>query len=386
MGIPALKNLLADSSPVAGHEVLNSSFLEVPKSALIMVVTALWALCSTKTDVSDSAADESLVAERKKTRADAGQILCDNVKYVTNPPMGLGSRHCSMIHKIHCLVHIMWMMLGSWSAVCAWAANVLFITTDQGTEANLADCPVVDLKQLFPWFREKVTQSQEGDEDLLADDDGELKPNGPLSFQRLFFRAVSIIGGLHLCHGCTGALTKGLEFFDEWLITFKALIEFFKNPGLRERFCKKCLNGRLLWLRARFKTFDADLTEWRWNSLIHAINTVSERRRAIVDNWDHHSMVEGSKVHRPANAGPRSVPNAAANDGNVRDDSADKVAKVTSAIMSLYMWAYAAMLHVLADIILVVSFWFESCPCHSSSAMGVKGVHISSNFKFNHEV
>ena len=97
-------------------------------------------------------------------------------------------------------------------------------------------------------------------------------------------------------------------------------------------------------------------------------------------------MVEGSKVHRPANAGPRSVPNAAANDGNVRDDSADKVAKVTSAIMSLYMWAYAAMLHVLADIILVVSFWFESCPCHSSSAMGVKGVHISSNFKFNHEV
>ena len=78
------------------------------------------------------------------------------------PPVSVGSKRASTWHKMHALVHGVFLLLGSWQKVCDLLGRVRSWTCDMGTERLLARFPNVHISSLVSWADRRPAD----DEDL----------------------------------------------------------------------------------------------------------------------------------------------------------------------------------------------------------------------------
>jgi len=138
----------------------------------------------------------------------------------------MASRHSSLLHKLHCLLHSLWLIIGSWALILKWCAGIIAFATDLGVESGLACIPTFRVQELFPWFQDSVAARVDAEEDLFAEDPppaGDVMPDANLTLDRLFLNAVPIAGGLHVCHGATTRLTDSMENFESWFDGFNTV-------------------------------------------------------------------------------------------------------------------------------------------------------------------
>ena len=66
-------------------------------------------------------------------------------------PVAHGSKRASIAHKVHALLHTLYLEVGGWHRVGEFLASTRALTSDYGAESGLVDMMNVDLTALFPW-------------------------------------------------------------------------------------------------------------------------------------------------------------------------------------------------------------------------------------------
>ena len=135
----AVPFLLCDSSPQAARDWVLTECRLLTKDGAIKVFRAVQLLFETK-DQPDPTVD----------RAALFAIVDEGCARHMYPPGAVGSRRASLLHKLHVVLHVMRLELGSWAAVKAWASEVFSFTTDAGVEKGLAGVSAPHLAEFFP--------------------------------------------------------------------------------------------------------------------------------------------------------------------------------------------------------------------------------------------
>ena len=246
-------NLMADSSPVFGHDWFLTMFE-------LMTVKGWWDFVA--------AVQAKLVASE-----DVGNFSNEFWKAMseihTSVPTALGSARATLVHKVHAFLHSLIIELGSWELVRKVCELVVVVTTDMGVEAELA---LVPSRILTGNFLPHVFS------DSASVWDGDLA--------RLFPNALWIPGSMHVLSSITNDLSKCLESLDEeYLPMLRNLLQFLNAPWLLERFRHQCLPKPTAGVTGRnvtddtflFENVNISFAEWRWLSLILAAREVSNR-------------------------------------------------------------------------------------------------------------
>jgi hypothetical protein len=259
-----------------------------------------------------------------------------------------------------------------------FCASIVSFTTDMGTEGGFATMPKVKLKELCPFFRESYVDATgtaeetigQEDADMLADENvsgvlgasdhqascvpgaacppepsqppcgnggapGAACPPEPgysdMSLHDLFPNATAVFGTLHIGHGATEKLTNSLEHFQDWFTLFQVVINFFRDQSSRQNFMQQCLTGPRFHFRALFRTFRADVAEWRWGTLMAAIEEEQKIKEVVTTFWDDERMDAALKQRRRQPEEGAACPSGQAGVQN-KQGGRPKVAEVTVAI------------------------------------------------------
>ena len=187
-----------------------------------------------------------------------------------HPPGALGSQRAQLVHKIHALLRVLLLEVGTWPAVSRYLATVRGVCTDFGTESGLADVQDIDVTDMFPWcaetcdfcsvepeplddFQAPAHEDRPLQEYLVvrqqsAEDGGGIRVLLP----RLFPLAMQVPLALHVLHHSVEELTDAFENYAEWFFPrLQATVNILKKKYYRERFVAQCLRGTKS-LRKRF--------------------------------------------------------------------------------------------------------------------------------------
>ena len=289
----------------------------------------------------------------KERRQCLSKSLLDCVDHTIVPPTTLGAARTSLIHKLHALLHGLWLILGSWSAMFAWADGLFSIASDQGTEVGLADAAGIDLPTFMPYLPHPT--NREGTFDDLADDHG--RPVAGFIFKM----CLMIPEALHMCHGAALRMTDNLTYFEEpYFKMLEAVVTFLRDAECRRQFQAVCLG----YADSRIESFTASLADWRWMSLVDAIDQVLKVEHLFRQHWkpdlmnarantafaqrgqsyDDDNRAEGDAPGRDpppdAEAPAPAVAGAANSDQNGEDTKRVNRREVSKAIQSTFFWAY----------------------------------------------
>ena len=121
---------MCDSSPQAGRDWLISEYTAVDHDELDGVFDAVSTLYRL-------GMQGELGQDEAEERESQSCFLWEVVRRHVLPPAAMGAARTSLPHKMHALLHQIYLEHGSWSRVEAFCDSVACITTDQGTEAGL---------------------------------------------------------------------------------------------------------------------------------------------------------------------------------------------------------------------------------------------------------
>ena len=132
-----------DSSPQMGQdwEILEARIVSDPTATWRLMQRLQAFLPADRSKASLLQWSGSLTKEELNELQTLSSQLSSQVTTHVFTPTCLGSRHSSLAHKFHCMLHALKLDVGNWAAVRQWLANVEALTTDQGTERLLADVP-----------------------------------------------------------------------------------------------------------------------------------------------------------------------------------------------------------------------------------------------------
>ena len=368
-----VRYLMADSSPIKGIDFFaleswTASGGELPLDAMDYLIATRKA----------SVEDDMERARMQELRQFHGQALQRALKKHIFPPALLGSKRASLIHKAHCMLHQLRLECGSWKDVWKYLANVVSFTTDQGTEAGLADFMAVDTLQMFPYWQPRCTMV-ESDSTLAAFDvpgpmvesEGEEAQQAGNTLDYLLRSCMWVPGTMHVLHGACSSITDSLEHFDTYLESqLRPIIDFFKLRYTRESFVALCLNeGPGKWQAHKFDNFSVSLAEWRWGSLLAAVEQLLQLEAPMRQYWDPAKMDRLKPLHprdrRQEEAAERAPDGVAADGGeagvqenpgvpaeeeegeeegvaprNNSEYEAVDPCKVSAAVLDPFFWAY----------------------------------------------
>ena len=103
--------MLADSSPQFGTDWFITELYIVQDILLDNVVDAYFEL------ISLVSLGDCLSAEQIQLRKDLTQEICKSILRHVLVPTGIGSRASSLADKLHCLLHQLYLLVGSWKSV-----------------------------------------------------------------------------------------------------------------------------------------------------------------------------------------------------------------------------------------------------------------------------
>mmetsp|Transcript_13743 Transcript_13743/g.44461 ORF Transcript_13743/g.44461 Transcript_13743/m.44461 type:complete len:200 (-) Transcript_13743:678-1277(-) len=110
-----------------------------------------------------------------------------------------------------------------------------------------------------------------------------------------------------------------------------------------------------------FETWSADLAEWRWGSLISAIEESLRVEFALRSHWDVRKYCGDAALPDPLVA-VRLEREEDRQDDRFKTD----VHTFDHSVSSLHFWAYGKMLLGIANSLITLQTWVEGCSCHQA--------------------
>ena len=282
------------------------------------------------------------LAKRERLRQEFAQdrsALSRCVEILIAPPVGLGHKRTSVVHKLHAFTHQLFLLFGQ--SLEAAGKSLMAFTTDFGVEANMAKTRKAPLSLLCP-YAVGVSFEEEGAGDG-QDQDEESYIHYNASLQ--------VPGALHILHNLTENALSSMQKFDTVKAAFKQMSRALANQYIREGIVATCFADGLARFHAwRFKTFRDKLIDWRWCSVISFCLAIEPVEGPLREYF------AISKYNRRADR-PRG-------DQDDNDDTVN-INTFAAAVHDPFVWGYACMLRSLLGIVLQLSTWCEACPCHT---------------------
>ena len=327
---------MTDSSPQGGINWQLTSFTYVSSSAFLPVVVASRLLRKRFWLSGLSSQDSQADLQPEVDDEAACATLWTELQWLALTPAGLGSRRQSVQHKLHAILHQLFLVSGSPAQLAALCKRISVWTLDLGVEASITKVPPSSFSSVFPYFLP-----------LVAPQDSEEAWEAAHNESIHFSGAVVIGGFMHIVSN----MVKGfLDVLPTWQTQIGPLAtnltSFLKHSWSRERFIATCLIGEFEQFRPLYKVFKGDLTRWRWGDVATVIHKLLLLEPSLRMAW------------RPERLLFQHNATAA-----VADSKEGKMA--TEAIGSDFFWAYLKMIEVVTTIADNLYQWAQSCPCHT---------------------
>ena len=278
-------------------------------------------------------------------------------------PVGIASRHGSLVHKIHALLHQLFVDLGHWGSVSQLARCITSSCTDQGVESGIHSAPAtVDTLKADGFLPEFTTSfahdgqfgSSSSDVPGAGGSMGSAQAAGTAAAQVLFATCLWVAGPLHIIHNALEMILQQMLHSNKFLRQIRTITGFLKHQGLRELFCKVCLVGESVKYHFLFMRFPEVFVDWRWGSLLKVCDHLLSIKGVSVAHWNGKAMAQkrGKKrrLDDDATAPPRTED--AEGKGAQRDSAeyqTESDPKLMGEVVSDTMfWAFVSMLTLLA--------------------------------------
>jgi hypothetical protein len=334
--------LKADSSPQVGKDWLMTKVREVRISLLTKLLVNVWDLVNSPLKFDETDLDVMNVWFEKSAE------ICNAFCTHTYIPVAIGSRRSSLRHKLSAIMWALYLESAGLNELGAFLRSVVAITTDQGTEAGLADVPRIQFKDLLPDISTDIE---------MDDDNGALTSVAPPPNEHIFQYAVFLPGLLHTVHNLTGRTLASLSLWVWYKPLLTALARFLSHSHHLDCFMAHCIPSNL---RDTFTIFldrsFEDVKEWRWGTIIKVLDSFEFLGKILRRFWNKAKFLHGDTQAADGEQVPL----------RPRDQDSVDINKVDEAIQSAKFWVYSSMPLKLQGVVEKLRSWAESCPCHGS--------------------
>ena len=326
---------------------------------------------------------EVLLLQEPNDAANLGQetssrkFLKPRLELVPGVPTAVGSGRASVLHKIKAAAHSERLQANSWGQVAVLMNSTFSRTGDLGTESRMCGWEgnldvlmgtwVADadgVKEVEPGFNfQQVSDLPLADEEPEFDIQpcevvpvsADARPHYRLDFTQQVF----IAGLLHISHNMTRDLESVLQHWETYVTQLTHVCRLLQQPWSCQRLVRTCMQ-RPPWSAwvPQVEEFDGKVYQGRWGTTMDAITQLVPLLHVVRQVWD------AEKFSRKA--------------GGTADDAGDTEASrqlslevVQQALSSDLFVAYSHAMLSIANAVLHLQNWAESCPCkrHSSDEL-----------------
>ena len=165
-----------------------------------------------------------------------------------------------------------------------------------------------------------------------------------------FTQSVYLAGLLHIVSNITKDLKDSLFWYDQWLDKLRHVCRLLSRRYNRERMVETCFKeGPARLLNHDFDSFNHEVYEGRWGSVLQALSSLLPLERSLRYGWSKRGYV-GQSTEKPSKS---------------RDDEkACCISTADEAIQCDLFWAYCHMIDAVGEVLAEVQRFAESCPCH----------------------
>ena len=351
-----------DKSPNAGFDLLLCGHTTAKKSDVV----ELFVIAN---ELSDDRLDDV-------TRTEHRLYLLQNLQMVPKTPAALGSGCSGLPYTVRAMSHATRLTEPNWKAVAVHLNSTLTWTGDLG-EAKIVKYRGSLTKLFGSWIidtdagrnvQDRNLEDDDADDDVLEDHyrhanfdfqapdhGGQSDDDDAESYVLDFGRSVFIAGLLHILHNFTSSLNAlaSLVHWPHFILQLKHVCRLIRRNWSRRRLLSQCFSADPFRLfRKLIESFDGEVYEGRWGTVMHAIGEVLKIEQPLREAWDKEAFLMGGQVKEGHGDG----------DG---EGEGCKIDIVDFAIGSELFWSYLKMADHLAEIILKLMMWAEGCPCHT---------------------
>ena len=266
--------------------------------------------------------------------------IAECLSVVLLPLAGLGKGRTNLPHKIHSLLHQLFLTVGD--ELIPFIRTIVAACTDFGTESGIVHTKPIPMDEVYPL----------GVPDRIEDESGPLGAEHPSDVMLDMCGALFVPDALHILHNITGDVLESLQNFAAVKPHFKAIANFMKHKYNREAVQAACFSdGQSACFSFLFESWNASLIEWRWGSVVAFVEKLEAVKVPLQRFWSLHRYQSGLSGARKRQRQQDDV------------DFGD-VFKFDEAVRSETVWAFTSMLRRLIGCLEQLRGWCESCPCH----------------------
>ena len=316
--------------------------------------------------------------------ADSVHLLKPKLQLVPSVPVAVGSGRASVPHKVRAAAHSERLSANSWAQVAVLMNSTFTRTGDLGTESRLCGFRGNLDDLIGPWILHEdgfqvdepgfqfeplaqpapqIAGDDNGNEHLVLDmqavepvpESVDQRPPYRLDFSSQIF----IAGLLHISHNLTRDLELVLQHWDTYLIQLTHVCRLLRQPWSRQRLVRTCMQ-RPPWAACvgQLEQFDAAVYAGRWGTSMDAVIQLVPVLELVRQVWnlDRYQSKSGSGSNQTEDAG----------EGEASRQLSLEI--VNAALTSDLFVAYSHAMRSIAETILHIQRWSESCPCKAHSS------------------
>ena len=162
-------------------------------------------------------------------------------------------------------------------------------------------------------------------------------------------KVVYISGPHHILHNLQDGLHVVLVFWTSFIDSLKHVCRLLSRKWSKQRFMRSCCHtpaGAVF--IAEFGSFNSLVYDKRWGTAAAAAHNLVGIMFPLRQCWSRAEYLAGGQVAQ----------------GNDHDEGGANLNTADEAINSNKFWGYCLMVDLVAFLILTLSSWFDSCPCH----------------------
>ena len=312
-----------------------------------------------------------LTREALQEAAGRADVIRDAQIHHVLPPVALGVRRATILHKIHAILHGIRLEASSFQQVQTLLDNALSVTADLGTESELVHVEV-DAGRFYPFWAGSDGMSFQLSSDAGAAEDPATLDTGssgaeylgsmlPAASNSVSFQGCLYVPGLfHILDGATHELLNHSLLWPDIKPMYECAVRFFHHAHYRRFFLQCCLDEpQLQGLGFLFDDGPPIFEGGRaWGVLAEGVAWLLRRQTVLQRTW------ASGRMARP-HAGAAAAEDANEQQSAGREDTSLLVQKTTLAVQSPLFWAFCKLINSLVEIISALTAWSQSCPCHS---------------------
>ena len=238
---------------------------------------------------------DAVASEQAKRCAQAAQqSLREHLVRIAATPAALGSKRQGLSHKVHAVLHQLYLLSGDPWRLGALAKCVRAWIVDMGAELGIGSriAARTTFGKQFPYLSclaQSAHASHTTEDSILQSDQVSLDMSGSLV----------IPGLMHMISNMVKTMFLALLFWQACIgEQATALATFLHHPWSRERFVATCLQDEYAVFQPLYASFPADLTRWRWGDVEVCLTKLLQLESSLRMAWrlDRLNYHEGRQV------------------------------------------------------------------------------------------